>query len=285
MAILIYNPVMTMRSALSKAIANKRSGKYKTYKLEGIKPPLSPQVTYRKILQNYLNLMNEQIERRLFPLLTEREPEFYTDTANQDLRAVLKTIEDNFVNNKGFAQTAAHYLTKAVNAQNKKRMQAAFEKSFGIKTFEIVREEKIEKALEQSIKKNIALIKTIPEEHFKRIRATLSRGVLNGHKASDIRSKIREDFGVSDRRARFIARDQTAKLNSNLTEIRSINVGSKGYHWIGRGRAEGERPMHMALNNKYIAWDKKPVTNPQGQHNHAGEDYNCRCYARPVIAI
>ena len=277
--------LIVTRSDLSKAIANKRAGKYKTHKLQGIKPPLSPEVNYRKILQYYIDQMNAQIERILFPLLTEREPDFVTDTVNQDLRAVLKTIENNFINNKGFAQTAAHYLTKSVNAQNKKRMQAAFERSFGIKTYDIVREEKLENALERHIHRNVNLIKTIPLKHFSRIRGALSSGILNGDSAIDIRDNIRNIFGVTEKRARLIARDQTAKINGDLTRLRAISVGSKRYTWIGRGKAEDERDTHVELNNKEFAWNDPPVTNEQGDRNNPGGDYQCRCWARPIIDI
>ena len=43
------------------------------------------------------------------------------------------------------------------------------------------------------------------------------------------------------------------------------------------------REMHKALAGKVFSWDDPPITNEKGDRNNPGQDYGCRCYARPIV--
>ena len=88
--------------------------------------------------------------------------------------------------------------------------------------------------------------------------------------------------GVAGSRAALIARDQTLKLNAAVSQQRQRAVGGKSYRWSS-SLDERVRPFHAALEGKVISWDDPPVTDDDGNRNHAGEDYQCRCVAVPII--
>ncbi|MDA4635985.1 phage minor head protein, partial [Escherichia coli] len=58
---------------------------------------------------------------------------------------------------------------------------------------------------------------------------------------------IKERGGVTRSRAKFIARDQTSKLNADFTEARNVALGLDIYEWGGTGD-ERERDSHLVLN-------------------------------------
>lgn len=129
-------------------------------------------------------------------------------------------------------------------------------------------------------KTNVALIKTIPSRYFDQVEKIIGDGFRKGQRAAQFAPKIEARFGVTERRARFIARDQVAKLNGQLTENRQTELGIDEYIWR-TSRDERVRESHRALEGTRHKWDEPPVVD--GQAVHPGESYNCRCSSEPVI--
>ena len=80
-----------------------------------------------------------------------------------------------------------------------------------------------------------------------------------------------------------MARDQIAKLNSNIAQQQQRDAGVEEYIWSdsGDGRV---RPSHKKLNGKRFRWDDPPVVDEKtGRRCHPGEDYECRCVALAVF--
>jgi SPP1 gp7 family putative phage head morphogenesis protein len=107
-------------------------------------------------------------------------------------------------------------------------------------------------------------------------------GVLPGQdRVEDVRGRLMDKFGLSKSRADLIARDQTLKLNSQLSQARATSVGVTSYTWV-TSRDERVRSGHAALHGKVFRYDTPPVTNPRtGEVNHPGGDFQCRCVAVP----
>lgn len=135
------------------------------------------------------------------------------------------------------------------------------------------------------ITQNVDLITSIPEEHFTKIermvRQATASGQLNRNLANDIIGKFSDDIkkvtGNVEARAQLIARDQIAKINSNLNMARQQNLGLNQYVWR-TSQDERVRESHKKLSGKIISWDKPPSV------GHPGEDYQCRCVAEPYFS-
>jgi SPP1 gp7 family putative phage head morphogenesis protein len=98
-----------------------------------------------------------------------------------------------------------------------------------------------------------------------------------------VSKEISARFGVSQRRAAFIARDQVAKLNGDLTRLRQTDLGIDNYIWR-TSLDERVRPGHAQLEGMRQSWDKPPIVDPKtGRRAHPGGDFNCRCTAEPDI--
>lgn len=95
--------------------------------------------------------------------------------------------------------------------------------------------------------------------------------------------EIQRQYGMSKRHAKLIARDQTAKLNADITESQQRDAGVSKYEWSGV-MDRRERKSHRELEGKIISWDNPPDVG-NGRKCHPGQDYQCRCCAIPVFDI
>lgn len=138
--------------------------------------------------------------------------------------------------------------------------------------------------LEQLLKwvqANVDLIKTIPKDSLGRMRDIVYDGFVSGKTTTEMMKDIMRVYKVSKRRARFIARDQVAKLNGQIQRAQQMDAGIEEYIW-STVDDERVRESHRELNGKKFRWVEAPM-NSDGRACHPGEDYGCRCIGRPVF--
>jgi SPP1 gp7 family putative phage head morphogenesis protein len=112
------------------------------------------------------------------------------------------------------------------------------------------------------------------------------RDVLNelrGARVEEIAQRIAETTDATASRARLIARDQTLKLNAEITEARHRAAGVTEYVWRS-SRDERTRERHKELDGTRHRYSDPPVIDERtGRRGNPGDDYQCRCTADPVI--
>ncbi len=129
----------------------------------------------------------------------------------------------------------------------------------------------------------VDLITSLPRKAAERVHHLTVEGMIEGgRRASEIAQDILATGHVTASRARLIARTEVARTASTLTESRAKFVGSEGYIWRTAGDTD-VRTRHKKLEGKFIRWDDPPVAGEQGEHAHAGQIYNCRCWPEPVL--
>jgi SPP1 gp7 family putative phage head morphogenesis protein len=144
---------------------------------------------------------------------------------------------------------------------------------------------KIKKIIAKQWGENLELyIKGWAENNVITLRETVLANSLYGHRAENLIGLIQDNYGVSKRKAKFLARQETSLLMSKLREERYKSVGVQKYKW-STSHDERVRPMHKRLNGKVINWDSPPITDEKGNRNHAGEDFNCSCVAIPILEL
>lgn len=134
----------------------------------------------------------------------------------------------------------------------------------------------IRKAVAAFTRENVALIKTIPRKHFAAIRRIVLQHGMAGARQTTIARELREQFGVTKRRAAIIARDQVGKLFGVLQQVRQQEAGVRSYVWR-TVRDNRVRAKHEAREGKRYPWSKPPGG------GHPGHEINCRCYPEPVL--
>lgn len=135
--------------------------------------------------------------------------------------------------------------------------------------------------LQQKLAENVGLITSLPLEAAQRVHKLTLEKRSNSARSKDIAKEIMATGHVTQSRATLIARTEVARTGSALTEARALHVGSEAYIWR-TARDSDVRKSHKEMEGKLVRWDSPPTLS-DGTTTHAGQIYNCRCYAEVVI--
>jgi len=109
------------------------------------------------------------------------------------------------------------------------------------------------------------------------MREKVQANAFDGRRSSQLIDMLKYNYGVSQRKAKFLARQETSLLLSKFRETRYRDAGSNRYRW-STSRDERVRHDHEKLDGKVFQWDQPPITNHwTGKRNNPGEDFGCRC--------
>ena len=262
------------------------------------KIPASAEREYIRMVDDYMGILKEELEREL-----PRLKDVYREKREADIREKSRRdgiVDDlllaaaqifNVIRNHIIAGTVGYGLRRKLevfaNLNRKltiKEWKRAVKSTLGID----IREDYYmgdfyAEHLEKWIRENVGLIKTIPEETLDRMQKIVYDGFTKGKTTTQMVKEIQQAYGVSRRRAELIARDQTAKLNGRIQQAQQMDAGITEYVWYTckDGRV---RRRHRELDGKRFRWDDPPVVDERtGRRCHPGQDYQCRCIARPVF--
>jgi SPP1 gp7 family putative phage head morphogenesis protein len=140
----------------------------------------------------------------------------------------------------------------------------------------------IELAMSRMRDEQIRLITSLPAEASEKVHDWTVEGMTGGRRWEEISQDI---FGLGETtksRANTIARTETSRAATTLTEARAVHIGSPGYWWR-TAKDRDVRLLHRELEGQFILWSRPPIAGSQGERAHAGAIYNCRCWPEPVI--
>ena len=124
---------------------------------------------------------------------------------------------------------------------------------------------------------NVQLIKSIRSQYLDKVQNAVMQAMVKGTLNKDLAAQIKDLGKTTEKRAMFIARDQSSKLNAALTQARHEDVGIKKYMWSTSGD-ERVRESHAEKDGQIFEY-----TNPPADTGHPGHDFNCRCVQIPVL--
>lgn len=258
---------------------NKKHRKENKKRLKNRGAPKSVEVKYRKQLLSLSRSLKEDSNELIIPILKKYESQYTGDSYATTLEEAFDVLRGKYVFVNSRARIIANSFVEDNNSVNRKRFYSAMNKAIGVDLANIVSNENLTETLNLKVRENVSLIKSIPEEYFKKIENIVLNGVVKGDKASSMMSQIKELGYSTDKRARFIARDQTAKLNASLDEKRARNVGAEEYVWR-TSEDDRVRDSHSKNNGKVFRYDDPPKDT-----GHPGQDFQCRCTAEPIIKL
>ena len=196
----------------------------------------------------------------------------YGEMIGETMRGVRVNVAANVTEEA--AATVSESFALRVSEFNRTQVDRQFSAVLGVPA---LRQERwLEDKLSAFVTGNVELIKDITEKGAADVSKLIMARVDAGDSNRTIAKAIQERLEVTKRRARFIARDQVAKLNGKLTELRQAEAGVEEYIW--RAVKDGAtRASHLQNDGKKFRWDSPPAT------GHPGEDYQCRCTAEPIL--
>lgn len=257
-----------------------------------IKEPRAVGVSYNAELQRLVRQIKSDVNQYLVPLLRDLSPQYSADSAiprptndawSDTLIAAIRALLARWSSPafRAAAEALAQQFVQGADTANASR----FKRSMGIDVFGD--DPNLQNYLALATEENVNLITSIPDQYLKNVQSIIMTNVQTGNRPSAIVKALQEQFGVTQRRAQFIARDQTAKVNATLVEKRQTAAGFQWFQWIDSDDSR-VRERHSEIAEKVTAygkgiyrWDNPPLSD-RGTPIIPGSDFNCRCSARPV---
>jgi SPP1 gp7 family putative phage head morphogenesis protein len=117
------------------------------------------------------------------------------------------------------------------------------------------------------------------------LRGKIRENLVSGARIDRLGKIVEAQLGVAKRKIHTVAEHGIAEVISDFREERYKDLGVGRYVWVTQ-HDERVRDDHRALEGKVFSWDEPPVTDrATGARNHPGQDYNCRCTARPILRM
>ena len=141
----------------------------------------------------------------------------------------------------------------------------------------------VEEQMKIALEENVALIKSIGNEYLDKVRSAVWRSVKGGYDLESLVKQLKQIDGVTDRRAKNIAKDQCAKLNQAFEKARAKELGITEAIWLHSGASREPRASHKKANGTRYKIDEgcfidnefiQPAWLPM-----------CRCRAKLIIDI
>jgi SPP1 gp7 family putative phage head morphogenesis protein len=130
--------------------------------------------------------------------------------------------------------------------------------------------------IDSFVGENVSLITTMNRRTFDDVERLVTRSFTSGLRHEELAQQISARFGVAERHARLIARDQIGKISGQVNAARQKELGIRRFTWRTVGD-ERVRDEHKDLNGQVFSFDDPP------SEGLPGEPINCRCSAEPVF--
>lgn len=178
----------------------------------------------------------------------------------------------------GMVGQVSKYSEKTVNASLKQL-------SGGLTLKAPILPESLKDPLKASITQNVSLIRNIQVEFAKRIETSVLASIQTGGTGTQqIFEAVSKIDGMTQRRAKIIADDQTRKVTSAMNQARMVAAGVEEYEWIHSGRIEGARELHLEYDGKIFRYDDPPIVDEAtGERGTVGTLIHCSCVSRPIL--
>ena len=141
------------------------------------------------------------------------------------------------------------------------------------------------------VEENAQLIKSLPRGLAEKATEFILQREQEGVRASEIAEELRPHLThLSRSRVNLIARTETRKASTALTQARSEDLNLDAYVWR-TSQDQRVRLSHRKMEDVIVFWSEAPQPERLAhekqvlQPYHAGNVFNCRCYPEPMLRI
>lgn len=252
---------------------------WKARKFRPIKVSKRTELWYRQQLKQLVKTMTDDVERAM----QQPQGSFFMDDADGfkaiSAKALLAYLEKyEKADRTSQAENIANGFVSRGDAQNHAEVSTNLKNQTGIDLSAYLgNNPNIAEKVNAMTAANVQLIKSIRSQYLDKVQNAVTQSLVKGTLNKDLVQQIKDIGKTTEKRAAFIARDQSSKLNAALTQARHEEVGIKKYMWSTSGD-ERVRESHTEKDGKVFEY-----ANPPADTGHPGHDFNCRCVAIPVL--
>lgn len=240
---------------------------------------------YRRRLTALIAEMDQSLSYWLKAAWNKNTPhlaqdELPVETLRRAIRALTRRWTARF---NDLAGDLASYFAQSVSQRSDAALKAALKKGGFTVDWTMTRAQR--DVVNSVVHENVSLIKSIAQQHLGKVEGAVMRSVQTGRDLGQLTKDLQEQFGVTKRRAAFIARDQSNKATASLTRARQIEIGVEQAIWVHSGGGKHPRPSHEKAGRDKVQYDvSKGWYDPdEKKYILPGELINCRCVSRAVV--
>lgn len=255
--------------------------------LKAVRPPIAIEREYHKRLKKLLKEMDKSL---FWWLRAELRKNGVSDGVAVSMADKLKKLqaywqkryeEEAWKTAEWFANSTQKYIT--TNLQGQMKRTGLNKLGFDLKYTYHSRAER--NTFQSIVRQNVNLITSIASEHLTNVNGVIFRGIETGHDLSRISEDLEKTFGVSERRAQMIARDQTNKATNNLSRDRLVAYGISKGKWLHTSSGKTYRDSHVEMDGEIYDLEQGCYDDDYGAYVQPGELVNCHCCCVPVIDL
>ncbi len=241
----------------------------------------------KRIEENYKQILYkvaEEIDKQVKKQIKGKEPNI------GKLIKLMKQLRNYSGTLNEWAKRKSFDLVYNLNTDNRQKWRR-HSKKIAVGLQKVLKDDiYIKNLMKQYMNQNVELITSLPTNAARRIqRLVLETYVTGKRRAEYLVPEIMKLGDITKNRAKLIARTETSKISTGLTQARALSIGSVWYIWRTSEDAR-VRSSHHVMQDVLVRWTEPPspeelIGKESYGHYHAGNIFNCRCYSEPVFEI
>lgn len=249
--------------------------------LDPVHPNAGIAAAYRLKLDSLIEPMAAEILAAVRKVYRGNKPEMAQDESSamafrRSMRRLSRKWQRQF--DEAAPDLARHFSVTAADRSDRALAQILRKAGFTVK-FKLTAG--MNDVVQSSIGENVALIRSIPAQHFTQVEGMVMRSVAAGRDLAPLAADLEQQYGVTKRRAALIARDQNNKATATVARTRQIELGITEAVWLHSAGGKEPRPSHVAYSGK--RYDVREGALIDGQRIFPGQLINCRCVSKSVV--
>jgi len=249
--------------------------------LKPVRPNEGIEAGYRQRLERLIEDMNASVLWWISAAYRATPPEMAQDASPaKTLQGVLNRLRKQW---QGKFDDEAPNLANWFSRSSQSQVDRSFSRSLKTAGFSVSfnMTQEVNDIVQATTGENVSLIKSISSEYFTDIEGMVMRSVAAGRDIGALREQIQDTYGVTNRRAALIARDQNNKATANVNKARALQVGIVHAIWQHSRGGRHPRKSHVEATGRKFEIAKGCKID--GQYIQPGELINCRCVSRVVL--
>lgn len=262
---------------------------------------------YVKELVKLVDDLTQEVYEQIKPLYKEYKYQITFDASiSSQARIALNSLREIFEKKfKDRGKTFARRMVRKTNryanntfwAMMKNLLKDDKPEGFVLKG-SVVTSEK-EEVIKALVYENVSLITNLQTHYFEQITGAVMRSIENGLGVGHIEDELAKYKGMTKRRARNIALDQTRKAYNSINLRNMQDAGVQKAEWVHSGGSQKPRTYHQTrwdgvsglqdgepngLNGFIFRLDRPPVIDKKtGERGFPGQLPYCHCRMAAVV--
>ncbi|CAB3664611.1 hypothetical protein LMG26696_03554 [Achromobacter pulmonis] len=239
------------------------------------------EAAYRKRLDRLIDEMQRSVVYWLTAAYRRNVPEIAQDESpamalTKMMRRLAKQWQRRF--DEAAQPVATEFAEASMSAADLSLRNALRQKGFSVQ-FQMTRA--ANDVFQATVQENVGLIKSIASEYLTEVQGMVMRSVTQGRDLEGLVEDLQKRYGITKRRAAFIARDQNNKATATITRVRQQGLGIKQAKWRHSRGGKHPRKSHQDADGEIYDVDKGMLIDDE--YIRPGELPNCRCVAISII--